>query len=274
MSGQALRLGTVQETLLIPLYGRAMESRKPEAVLRDPAAEAMVTAIDYDFARFDGGSSLIGTVLRTNLFDHWVRDFLTEHPDATVVEIGTGLNTRYERTDNGRAHWFELDLPDVIQLRRTFFTDTPRRRMLAASVLDDDWTAAPLAQGGPYFLAAEAVLAYLTEQDVRHVINLLAEHFPGALLAFDTTGPGMVDTQDSHDALSKVTARLRWNCPDPRQLEHWRPGNHLLDTHTFTTLPTDVHDALPAQYREMIASMAQQRLPQVEDYRMNLLRLG
>ncbi|MGI5350439.1 class I SAM-dependent methyltransferase [Streptomyces sp. CA-250714] len=276
MAGQTVRLGVAQETLMIPLYGRAVESRKPEgeAVLRDPAAEAMVEAIDYDFSRFDGGPSLAGTVMRTNLFDHWVRTFLAENPDATVVEIGTGLNTRYERTDNGRAHWFELDLPDVIELRRTFFTDSPRRRMLAASVLDDDWTAAPQAQGGPYFLAAEAVLGYLPEEDVRRAIGMLAERFPGALLALDTTGPGMVDTQDSHDALSKVEAKLRWNCPDPRVLEEWHPGNRLLASHTFTTMPAEIRDKLPAQYQEMIANMTQQQLPQVEDYRLNLLRLG
>jgi O-methyltransferase involved in polyketide biosynthesis len=273
-SEHAMRLGTIQETLLIPLYGRAVESRKPEAVLRDPAAEAMVSAIDYDFSRFDGGPSLAGTVMRTHLFDHWVRAFLAEHPGATVVEIGTGLNTRYERTDNGRAHWFELDLPDVIELRRNFFTDTPRRRMLAASVLDEGWTGAPAARGGPYFLAAEAVLSYLPEDDVRRVIALLAERFPGALLALDTTGPGMIDTQESHDALSKVTARLRWNCPDPQALEQWRPGIRLLASHTFTSLPAEVHDGLPAENREMIARMGQLRLPQVDDYRLNLLRLG
>lgn len=270
----SVRLGTVQETLLIPLYGRAVESRKPEAVLRDPAAEAMVAAIDYDFARFDGGSSLIGAVLRTNLFDHWVRAFLAEHPDGTVVEIGTGLNTRYERADNGRAQWFELDLPDVIELRRAFFADTPRRRMLAASVLEDGWTAAPLATGGPYFLAAEAVLPYLPEQDARRAIDLLAERFPGALLALDTTGPGMVDTQESHDALSKVQARLSWNCPDPRLLEDWHPGLRLLASYTFTTFPAEVHDALPAEYQQMITKMVELRLPQVEDYRLNLLQLG
>ncbi|MGI5130265.1 class I SAM-dependent methyltransferase [Pseudonocardia sp. CA-107938] len=273
-SEQGVRLGTVQETLLIPLYGRAVESRKPEAVLRDPLAEAMVAAIDYDFTRFDGGSSLIGSVLRTNLFDHWTRDFLAEHPDATVVEIGAGLNTRYERTDNGRARWWELDLPDVIELRRTFFTDSSRRRMLAGSVLDDEWTTAALTTGGPYFLAAEAVLSYLAEQEVRHVVDVLAERFPGALLAVDTTGPGMIDTQDSHDALGKVAARLRWNCPDPRIIEDWRPGTRLLGSHTFTTLPAEVHDGLPEEYRVMIATMAELQLPQVEDYRMNLLRLG
>ncbi|NGO67448.1 class I SAM-dependent methyltransferase [Streptomyces boncukensis] len=272
--GGRVRLGTVQETLLIPLYGRAVESRKPEAVLRDPVAERVVAAIEYDFARFDGGPSLTGTVLRTNLFDHWVRAFLAEHPDGTVVEIGTGLNTRYERVDNGRARWFELDLPDVIELRRTFFADEPRRRMLAASVLDEGWTAAPAAGSGPYFLAAEAVLGFLPEEDVRRAVDLLAERFPGALLALDTTGPGMVDTQEDHDALGKVEARLRWSCPDPRQLEQWRPDLRLLASHTFTELPGDVHDGLPAEDREMIASMREQRLPQVEDYRLNLLRLG
>jgi len=271
---RSVRLGTVQETLLIPLYGRAVETRKPEAVLRDPAAEAMVAAIDYDFTRFDDGPSLMGSVLRTNLFDHWVRAFLTEHPDATVIEIGTGLNTRYERLDNGRAHWFDLDLPDVIELRRTFFTDTPRRRMLAASVLDPGWTAAPLAVDGPFFLAAEAILGYLPEQDVRRAIDLLAERFPGALLAFDTTGPGMVDTQDDHDALGKVRARIQWNCPDPHVLEEWRPGSRLLASHTLATPPAEVHDALPAEYQKMIATMAGLHLPQVEDYRLNLLRLA
>jgi len=276
MTRQAVRLGATQETLLIPLYGRAVESRKPEgeAVLRDPVAEAMVEAIDYDFSRFDGGPSLTGAVLRTNLFDHWVRAFLAEHPGGTIVEIGAGLNTRYERVDNGRAHWFELDLPDVIELRRTFVTDSARRRMLAASVLDADWTAALQAQGGPYFLAAEAVLGFLPEDGVRRALDMLAERFPGALLALDTTGPGMVDTQDTHDALSKVSARLRWTCPDPKLLEEWRPGNRLLASHIFTTMPAEVHDALPPRHQEMIAAMKQQDLPQVRDYRLNLLQLG
>lgn len=274
MTDHPVRLGTIQETLLIPLYGRAVESRKAEAVLRDPRAEEMVAAIDYDFARFDGGPSLMGTVLRTTLFDHWVGDFLAAHPAGTVVEIGTGLNTRYERIDNGRAHWFELDLPDVIELRRTFFTDTPRRRTIAASVLDEAWTeAVSAAAAPPYFLAAEAVLPYLTEAEVRQVVGMLAERFPGALLALDTTGPGMVETQDTHDALSKVEARIQWNCPNPRRLAAWCPGTKLLASHTMTSLPPEVHDQLPAEYRELLAGLAPQRLPTVEDYRMSLLRL-
>ncbi|MEV5387680.1 class I SAM-dependent methyltransferase [Streptomyces sp. NPDC052721] len=136
-----VRLGTVQETLLIPLYGRAVDNRKPDAILRDTRAEEIVASIDYDFARFDGLPSLTGAVLGTALFDRWVAEFLTEHPSGTVVELGTGLDTRYERVGNGRARWFELDLPDVIDLRRSFFTDTPRRTTIAASVTDPAWAS-------------------------------------------------------------------------------------------------------------------------------------
>ncbi|NGO74603.1 class I SAM-dependent methyltransferase [Streptomyces sp. YC504] len=274
MTGHGVQLGTVQETLLIPLYGRAVENRKPEPALRDPRAEEIAGAIDYDFARFDELPSLIGTVLRTSLFDHWVRSFLEEHPEGTVAEIGTGLNTRYERVDNGRARWFELDLPDVIDLRRAFFTDTERRRMIAASVTDESWAASVAkAADGPYFFSAEAVLPFLDEPDVRGVVDLIAARFPGSLLALDTAGPGIITTQDQHDALSKVEARMRWSCSDPSALQDWRPGTRLLTSHTLTTLPQQMYEALPTPYREMLTGLAAQRLPQVEEYRLTLLQL-
>lgn len=274
MTRRGADLGTIQETLLIPLYGRAVENRKKDPILTDPRAEEIVAAIDYDFAHFDNLPSLTGTVLRTSLFDRWAADFLAAHPDGTVVEIGTGLNTRFERTDNGRARWFELDLPDVIELRRTFFTDTPRRTTLAASVTDEAWTTTVAAHsGGPYFLAAEAVLPFLTEADVHHVIDLLATRFPGATLALGTAGPAMVDAQDRHDALSKVAARMQWTCADPARLTEWQPGAQVLASHTLSSWPTPMYDELPATVQEMLTGLAAQRLPQVEEYRLTLVQL-
>jgi len=274
MTERDVRLGTVQETLLIPLYGRAVENRKEDAALRDARAEEIVASIDYDFTRFENLPSLVGTVLRTSLFDRWVTDFLAENPTGTVVELGTGLNTRYERVDNGRARWFDLDLPDVIELRRTLFTDTPSRTMIAASVTDSAW-ADSIATGstGPYLFAAEAVLPFLEEQDVRHVVDLIADRFPGSLLALDTAGPGIVGAQDEHDALSKVEARMRWACADPAELADWRPGSRLLASHRLTSLPPRMHEELPSAYQEMLAGLADQRLPQVDEYRLTLVQL-
>lgn len=273
-SKQPPELGDVQETLLIPLYARAVETRKRSGMLSDPRAVEMVDAIDYDFTRFDGAKSLLGANLRTLLFDGWVSDFLRQHPTGTVVEIGTGLNTRFERLDNGTAHWIDLDLPDVIELRRAFFEDTDRRRMLAASVTDPAWTDAVREAPGPYFLAAEAVLIYLEEHQVRSVFDLIAERLPGALLALETTAGRMVDRQDSHDVLAEMAARMRWRCDDPAALERWRPGVHLADSRTFARLPTPVARRLDPASLLMLRAASVLRRRDVRAYRFNLFRFA
>ncbi|WP_419999928.1 class I SAM-dependent methyltransferase [Streptomyces boninensis] len=271
----APELGTVQETLLIPLYGRAVETRDPDGMLRDPKALEMVAALDYDFARFDGKPSLFGSVFRTLLFDHWIRAFLAERPTGTVVEIGCGLNTRYERTDNGRAHWLNLDLPDAIALRlRLFGPDGERRRTVGGSVLDEPWLAEAAALPGPLFFSAEAVLPYLSEEEVRGLMSRLAHRFPGSLLATDAAAASMVDTQDEHDALSLMAARMQWHCDDARTPESWHPDIRLLETRTFTDYPTVILDALPAPRREFVDVMTAEVPEKLAAYRLNLYRLG
>ncbi|MEU8029615.1 class I SAM-dependent methyltransferase [Streptomyces sp. NPDC049099] len=286
MTEHGVRLGTVQETLLIPLYGRAVDSGKPDAILRDTWAEEIVAAIDYDFARFDNLPSLTGAVLRTSLFDRWVADFLATHPAGTVVEIGAGLNTRYERLDNGRTRWFDLDLPDVTDLRRTFFTDTPRRMAVAASVTDPAWTDTVTSQAaGPYFLAAEAVLPFLDEADVRQADDLLADRFAGSLLDLGHRrprhrlhpGPARRAEQDGRpDAVvqhrparaRRVTARIvgaRLTHPEQPAAAHVR--------HAARLAPGDARRARPAATTAGVGVPAQPR-PAARDARLTVTAAG
>lgn len=118
-----ITLGPAQETLLIPLYGRAVATRKRNPMAKDPRAVEIVEAINCDLAKFDGDRSPAGSVPRGLIFDHWVVGFLREHPGGTVIEIGAGLNTRFERLDNGACHWLELDLRDSMDLRRKLFEE-------------------------------------------------------------------------------------------------------------------------------------------------------
>src|SRR5215467_10015695 len=158
-----VELGEVQKTLFIPLVARARETRRRRPVLRDPKAAEILASVDFDTKKDGSGWGGGVIVLRTAIFDCWVGDFLAEHPGGTVVEIGTGLNSRFDRVDNGQVHWIDLDLPDAIELRRRFFADSGRRRMVAASVLDQDWLPVVRASPGPYFFVAEGVFAYLEQ---------------------------------------------------------------------------------------------------------------
>lgn len=266
-----LDLGAAQETLLVPLYGRATMTRQGSDLIADPKAVEMVDAIDYDFARLDGSMSLVGSVLRTRIFDRWISRWLEANPTGTIVEIGAGLNTRYERLDNGHARWFELDLPDTIDRRRRFFADTERRTMLAASVLDDDWHAVVAATGGPWFFAAEAVLIYLETSDVEAALRAIGRRFPGSPVAFDTWGTWMRDNQDSHDTIGHFDARFTWFCDDLADMAARGVDLDVQERYTFVDAPAELLDLLPAPLREMLPAVADD--PQMTSYHQNLVMI-
>src|SRR5690606_36387648 len=142
--------------------------------------------------------------------DQAVLAFLRRHPDGLVVNIGAGLDTRFSRLDNGRARWIDLDLPETIMLRRRFFRDAERSRMLASSVFDYAWFAAIERRAGPLLLIAEGVLPYFKEAQVRVLLEDLARAFPGAEMLLQTTTRLMVarNHRDTKDQFSD--AKLFW----------------------------------------------------------------
>ncbi|MFY1637087.1 class I SAM-dependent methyltransferase [Solwaraspora sp. WMMB335] len=268
-----VRLGAVEQTLMIPLYGRAVETRKRRPLLSDPRAVQIVESLGYDFARMKAfASGATGAVLRTVMFDVWVRRFLAEHPGGTVVEIGTGLNTRFDRLDNGRVTWFDLDLPDVITLRCRFFHDTDRRRMLPASVLDPAWVRTVQTGPGPYLFVAEAVLLYLEPYHVEEVFRLLGANFPGALLAAETGGRAMADSVNRNDVIRTMGARMTWVCEDPAEME--RLGVRLLESRTFLDPAPELRARMPLRFRVMSLVMGAVFRRRVRSYRLNLFRFA
>jgi len=246
---QPTRLGAVQETLFIPLAARARETHKTHPVLRDPKAAEMVESIEYDTAKYSRGTGGLVTILRTKTFDVWAQAFLAAHPDGTVVEIGTGLNTRFERVDNGTVHWIDLDLPDTIELRQKFFTDTERRTMVAASVLDETWLPTVQQMPGPYLFVAEGVLVYLPEDRVMQTLTRIAERFPGALIALDTYSR-QVFAGHHQRAAKRNIASWQWPCDDPRSLQ--RLGLRVVESASITRPPRALRADLPAVYRYLL----------------------
>jgi O-methyltransferase involved in polyketide biosynthesis len=259
-------LGDIQETLLIPLYGRAKDARRSGGgILGDRKAIELVDAIDYDFAKFRG-PSLAGAVLRADIFDGYIRDFLAEHPEGTVVDLGCGLSTRFDRLDNGRVRWFDLDVDDTMSLRRRFFDDSDRYTMIAASLFDDAWHAIVTERGGPIMLVTEAVLLYFDESEVVDELRSLATAFPGSPIAFDTGGSLMMKSQDRNPVFKAVPARMKWICDDPRTLEPY--GLRLVESRTLAQPQPTVARTWPAIYRYGMRAIGW--TPMVTGYRINL----
>jgi O-methyltransferase involved in polyketide biosynthesis len=209
----------------------------------------IVDSVDVDaaYAANWGGFFM---VTRTLSLDGWVRDFLREHPGGTVVELGTGLNTRFERLDNGQCHWVDLDLPDTIEVRRRFFADTERRQMVAASLLDDGWHDLVAACPPPYFFVCEGVLLYLDKANVRASLTAIAARFPGASIAFDTCGQRSLAQQHQAARRRNMPALWAWACDDPREFES--PGLRLAESVRTTRPHAALRRQLPARYRLLL----------------------
>ncbi|MGA3325454.1 MAG: class I SAM-dependent methyltransferase [Terriglobia bacterium] len=267
---QSIQLGQVQESLLVPLYARALDSRKKHPILNDPKAVEMVQSIDWDFRRFNQARRVLGCTLRTAMFDEWVKDFLGRHPQGTVVEIGAGLNTRFERLDNGSVHWFDLDLPDTVELRRKFFTDSARRVTLAASVLDPGWMAAVRASPGPYCFVAEAVFIYLEEPQVKAALAQIAANFPSLSIAFDTVTLQAINHENKDHARRNLGARFAWACEDPKEIERWQIGLRLVESRSMCDVPDSLRSRLSLPMRAVFRVFAKLFPKIAKAYHLNL----
>jgi len=235
-------LSGVAETLLIPLYIRAMESQRPDALIKDERAEALVRQMDQDclqskLAKIEDYSAIpsfmqVAIILRSREFDHHTQDFLARHPDAVIVHIGCGLDSRFERVDNGRIEWYDLDLPHVIELRRKLIGgEGERYHLLACSVLDSAWLDTVSAhRQRPYLFLAEGVLMYFDEAQVKSLVLTLRGRFQGAELAFDAFSPFFSWANNLRVTLTKVGARSYWALKHGKDLERWSDGIRLLDT--------------------------------------------
>jgi len=264
-------LGDVQETLLIPLYGRAVETKKKRALLRDPKAVEIVESLAYDFRKFDGTRSLFGSVLRTAMFDEWVGGFIDRNPTGTIVELGAGLNSRFERLDNGRISWIDVDLPDAANLRVRYFPDDARRVTIGASVLEASWIAVARERTPPYFFVAEAVFLYLPEPEVRRALAGITAAFPESWIAFDTGSQHMIDYQRRRDVISRMAARMQWACDHPRVIEDWGLGLTLHQSRTFFDAPPRFKPYQPFSLRWLAPLFFRKH---IEAYRLNLFHIG
>ncbi|MBR0152320.1 MAG: class I SAM-dependent methyltransferase [Lachnospiraceae bacterium] len=182
---------TVQETLIIPLFGRLVCSEHFPELFSDPEAERICNSLDYDFAekrkKMESPAGLFGALeVAQRQYDLRceVEMYLKDHPDAAVVNMGCGLDDTFRKCDNGRCRGYNVDLPDVIRVRDELLPAGERETNLACDLNDDAWMDQIDASGGAVFFAT-GVFYYFKTEDVKRLFCKMAERFPGAVLAFD-----------------------------------------------------------------------------------------
>jgi len=250
-----LNLSSVSETLFIPLYCRAIETLSDNPIIHDNKAVEIVRQLDRELASSPNrlSSALIKRklpkklpatmALRTRKFDQYVQDFIGNNDTPVIVNLGCGLDTRFEKVDNGKTEWFDLDFPEVIDLRRQFFTESDRYHLIASSVLDFNWIAKVLnnTQGRPFLFLAEGLLMYLDELNVKELLLKLQSNFPGCELVCEAFNKYWVKKMQSGYYRWKFQKQLHldkqtvftFGISNSKEFENWNKGIKFLDDWTY-----------------------------------------
>lgn len=191
MSKIKIEKNTVQETLLIPLYGRKMAMDRYPDLFADKDCQKLFESIEFDAPPMKGIKAKIGAVMAaTRQYDmaEVCRRYLAEHPKASVVNLGCGLDTTFSQVDNGTATGYNLDYPDVIRARNELLPEREREKNIACDLNDTSWfeQVEYNENDGAVFFAS-GVFYYFKTEDVKRLISAMAEHFKGGKHVFDAT---------------------------------------------------------------------------------------
>jgi len=238
MQSEKVHFTKVQETLLVTLYFKALDSRSKHPLLHDKAAEDALSRIDYDFrkVKLPKGSAL-GMVIRAKQLDRWTAAFLAEHPDATVLHLGCGLDSRVERIDPPTSvRWYDLDYPEVIEFRRRLYPPRDGYSLIGSDVSDPSFLD-QVSRDQPAIIVAEGLLMYLSDEEVKELFQRLTDHFKSGQVAFDAHSRLSLRLAKLSPAISRLGVELRWGIDDPRELEQWVPRLQLVTEVALTETP-------------------------------------
>lgn len=263
MEREKITLRGAPETMLATLYGKALDSRAPNPILGDREAERAVERIDYDF-RKTGVNDAVGSsvALRSKQLDDWTREFLSRNPEATVLHLACGLDTRVHRiAPPPTVRWVDVDLPEVIDLRRRLLSEPAGDyRVVPASVTDPDWLDEVPADR-PTVTVFEGLSMYLREEEGLRLIQRITGRFSRGELLFDCFGTMGIKIQKLVPAVRNAGATLHWGIDDPYALESLHPGLKCVDD--LRSVDTPGLERLPASTRVAMWVMA--RLPGFRD---------
>jgi O-methyltransferase involved in polyketide biosynthesis len=251
------KISNISETLLIPLYSRALESKTKNPIIFDKKAIEITDELNKIFEKSNSylyqnlakgkprkrNSKKLNTAmaLRTRKFDRYCSSFFKKNPNGTIVELGCGLSTRCSRIDNSKVIWYDLDFPEVIDIRKEFFKESDRYHFIESSVLDFQWMEKIKEKNNKILFIAEGLFMYLHEKDVKNLVINLQKSFPGCYLVCEVVNSFIV----------KVLKRKIWRkkfqkdygfgedtsfyfgIKDSKDFENWNQGITFLEEWTY-----------------------------------------
>lgn len=206
---QKINLSGVNETMLVPVYARALESKKKKPCFYDETAINVVDSLDYDFSKHGNKMNMWGCAARTIIFDREASAYIKKHPHCSVINIACGLDDRFHRVDNGTIEWYNVDFENIMSIREKIIPSNNRVIDISSSALNYSWIE-KIKNKEHVLVIAEGFLMYLKEKEVQNLFEKIAASFEHCTLLCELMTTWMVENQKMHDTIKKTTAVFEW----------------------------------------------------------------
>lgn len=227
---EKITLSGVPETMLQTVYARARETQTRGAI-HDEMAAGIVDRLDYDFSLAEKDAAMrSGVIARTIVLDRLTNAYLAAHPGAVVINLACGLDTRCYRI-KGYTHWYDLDLPETIAVRKKLLPESAAVTQLAMSAMDD-WGSRIAETDAPALVIIEGLTMYLSESDVQRIFAVIAARFTRATVLVETMNP-MVVRRFKEKSIEGSHAKFIWGVRNGKALAALLPDFRFTEEHSL-----------------------------------------
>ena len=209
----------VPETMVQTLYARAKETKKQNAKIKDEIAVELVEKLNYDFSKADKDKAMnYGVIARTIVLDRMVEQYLKKHANSVVINIACGLDTRCYRMQGKYLHWYNVDLPETMKIRKQFLTETGPIYQIAKSAMDDSYVEDIDYHGENVLVIIEGLTMYLCEKDIRKMFSIIEKSFQKITVMVETMSPFVVK-HVREKSIEGSNAKFIWGVKNGTELQ-------------------------------------------------------
>lgn len=225
-----MELSNESKTLFIPLFGKALMSKK-SLFLHDYKAEEIIDKVDYDFKSLKQSKWLsMYMSLRASLLDELCDRYLLDHDDVTVIHLGCGLDSRCLRLKQHYKIWYDVDYESVIVIRKDFFEGTDKYKMIGSSVTDYEWLE-QIADSKNVLIIMEGLTMYLSQEEMIDLIAQINKKFRNVYLIFDAYTKKGVKGSKIKNPVNQMNAQIKYGIDNYQEFLELNDKLKYVNTH-------------------------------------------
>lgn len=214
-------------TSFLILYAQYLESKKPNGIIHDNKVIEIVENSDFNFSQFEISSDdILDVATRKNHINNLISKFIKKNPNGIVINLGCGLDTYSENYKNTPIIWYDLDLSEIIQLKKKYFVESSKYHLISKSVLDFSWMES-IPQDKNTLIIMEGLLPYFQEDEVKKLLKKTITTFKNCDLIIHAITSWA--QKHKHRDLKKKSLNLNWGIKTGKDIIKWLPSMTVND---------------------------------------------